>query len=107
MGDLQRLGFVGVAFVPRPQPARALLLLVDPDARLSVHLEETSLRCSTDNHHALLVRSGLLFFSGKKLIAIPIKRIVRKKVKLSLILVITCKALCHSFFFFRPKFFAL
>lgn len=66
MGDLQRLGVVGVTPVPRSQPARALLLPVDPAAHLSVHLEETPLRCSSDNHHALLVWPGLLLLSGKK-----------------------------------------
>lgn len=66
MGDLQRLGVVGVTLVPRSQPARALLLPVDPDAHLAVHLEGTPLRRSSDNHHALLVRPGLLLLSGKK-----------------------------------------
>lgn len=66
MGDLQRLGVVGVTLVSRSQLARALLLPVDPDAHLSVHLEETPLRRSSDNHHALLVWPGLLLFSGKK-----------------------------------------
>lgn len=67
MGDLQRLGAVGVTVVPCSQPARALLLPVDPDAHLSVHLEETPLRRSSDNHHALLVRPGLLLLPGKHL----------------------------------------
>lgn len=66
MGDLQRLGVVLVTVVPRSQPARALLLPVDSDAHLSVHLEETPLRRSSDNHHALLVWPGLLLLSGKK-----------------------------------------
>lgn len=66
MGDLQWLGVVGVTLVPRSQPACALLLPVDPNAHLSVHLEETPLRRSSNNHHALLVRPGLLLLSGKK-----------------------------------------
>lgn len=68
MGDLQRLGVVGVAVVPRSQPACALLLPVDPDAHVPVHLEETPLRRGSDNHHALLVRPGLLLLSGKKIL---------------------------------------
>lgn len=67
MGDLQRPGVVGVTAVPRSQPARALLLPVDPDAHLSVHLEEAPLRRSSDHHHALLVRPGLLLLSGEKI----------------------------------------
>lgn len=67
VGDLQRPGAVDVTVVPRSQPARALLLPVDPDAHLSVHLEETPLRRSSDNHHALLVRPSLLLLPGKHL----------------------------------------
>lgn len=71
MGDLQRLGVVDVPLVPRSQPTRALLLPVDPDAHLSVHLAETPLRRSSDNHHSLLVRPGLLLLSGKKTKNLP------------------------------------